>query len=137
MKRPDRLASQRALLLVEAVLSAVVIAVGLVFISRGLGGQLRTLEAVESRDRLLPLAQSKLSELEGWGFKQQAVPPEQLSGEFAEPNRGYHWELKASARAVPEGSPALSNVRLSVHSENNPERQVALEAVWPSAWFAP
>ncbi len=91
MKRPGRRASQQGLLLVEAVLSAVVIAVGLVFISRSLGGQLRALSTVEAYDTLLLLAQSKLAELEGWGLKQQPIPSQQLRGSFGEPYGGYRW----------------------------------------------
>lgn len=135
MKRPDRLASSQGLLLVEAVLSAVVIAVGLVFISRGLGGQLRSLEVVEAYDRLLPLAQSKLSELEGWGLKQQTIPQAEWEGEFEEPDAGCLWQLKASARAVVADSPELSNATLTVYFKSSPARKVTLEAVWPSSWL--
>lgn len=136
MKRPDPLASPKGILLVEAVLSAAVIAVGLVFISRSLGGQLRSLEAVEAYDRLLPLAQSKLKELEGWGLKQQVIPQEQRQGEFGEPDSGYLWLLKASAHALPADSAAtLSDVTLTVHSKDNPSRQVSLQAVWPTSWL--
>ena len=62
MGRPAKSSSRRGLLLVEAVLAAVVIAVGLVFISRGLAGQLRALRTVEEYDTLLSLGHGKLLE---------------------------------------------------------------------------
>lgn len=135
MKLPDRLASQKALLLVEAVLSAVVIAVGLVFISRGLGGQLRSLEVVEAYDALLPLAESKLHELEALGLKQQVIPQNLFKGEFDEPHEGFYWELRAVAHPVPSGTPAFSDVSLAVYSEYQTKRKVTLNAVWPSLWI--
>ena len=135
MKRPDKRVSQQGLLLVEAVLSAVVIAVGLVFISRGLGGQLRALSTVEAYDTLLPLAQSKLAELEGWGLKQQPIPSQQLRGEFGEPSRGYRWEVQTLPRPVVAGTPPLTDVTLTVQSGAEHSRAVTLSAVWPASWF--
>ena len=134
MKRPDRLASSQGLLLVEAVLSAVVIAVGLTFITRGLGGQLRALEAVEAYDKLLPLAQSKFNELEGLGLKQKAIPNSELEGNFDAPS-GYHWQLEKKSHTVSSGAPALTDVTLMVFSEANPKRKVSLSGVWPTAWL--
>ena len=131
-------ASQQGLLLVEAVLSAVVIATGLVFISRGLGGQLRALEAVEAHETLLPLAQSKLAELEGWGLKQKtAIPARQLSGQFSEPYQAYRWTVETVPHAVGPESPALTltDVTLTVRGPGESSRAVALSAVWPASWF--
>ena len=128
-------ASQQGLLLVEAVLSAVVIATGLVFISRGLGGQLRALEAVEAHDTLLPLAQSKLAELEGWGLKQAAIPSRQLSGQFPEPYQAYRWKVETAPHPVGPESPPLTDVALTVQGSADSSRVVVLSAVWPSSWF--
>ena len=138
MKRPDRLVSSQGLLLVEAVLSAVVIAVGLVFISRGLGGQLRAIEAVEAYEELLPLAQSKLNELEGWGLKQQVIPERELAGHFIKPYEGYHWRLEYALHRLPSEGPSLSDIKLVVFfgEEKDSKRKVTLEGIWPAAWFS-
>ena len=73
MKPPAKRASRRGLLLVEAVLSAVVIGVGLSFITRGLASQLRALRSVEEYDTLLSLARSTLQELEANGLLERKV----------------------------------------------------------------
>ena len=135
MKRPGRRASQQGLLLVEAILSAVVIAVGLVFISRGLGGQLRALSTVEAYDTLLPLAQHKLIELEGWGLKQQPIPSQQLRGEFEEPYRGYRWDVRTVPHPAVAGAPSLTDLTLTVQGSAEGSRTVTLSVVWPASWF--
>ena len=64
MKRPAKWYSRQGLLLVEAVLSAVIMAAVLVFISRGLGGQLRALRTLQDYDALCALAESTLERWE-------------------------------------------------------------------------
>ncbi|MBI4341696.1 MAG: hypothetical protein HY598_05385 [Candidatus Omnitrophica bacterium] len=135
MKRQAGRASQQGLLLVEAVLSAVVIAVGLVFVSRALGGQLRALAVAEAYDTLLPLARAKLLELEGWGLKQAPIPSQQLSGSFDDPYEGYQWRVRATPHHAEAGGPSMTDVVLTVSKTGEPGRAVTLMAVWPSSWF--
>jgi len=152
-----RRSSPRGLLLVEAVLSAVVIAVGLVFVSRGLANQLKAMETVAAYDRLLTLARRKWLELEAG---QLSVPPmneEQPRGSFGSveeqgPDSAFQWAITASRRPKlgldSRGEPLMSEVTLTVSrlpqaedgaggSAGDPGRRgpvVIQSAVWPSDW---
>ena len=140
MERPARFSSRRGLLLVEAVLSAVVIAAGLVFISRGLGSQLQALRRVEDYDTLLTLARNKLLELEG---EHLARPPHAsaLSGAFPAPYQDYRWAVTATPRQGPhdlidhEERPLTSDVTLTVSRSATASAALQLHAVWPSEWL--
>ena len=138
MKRPVKHSSSRGFLLVEAVLSAVVIAVGLVFISRGLSSPLRAIRTVEEYDVLLALARGKLLELEGeqiFGFP----APADLTGAFEEPSRDYRWIITAQPRgdmSDPAGKPLTSDVSLTVARERAPTSVVRLGAIWHSEWIS-
>lgn len=135
MGKSDSHVWQQGLLLVEAVLAAVVIATGLVFISRGLGGQLRALRFVEQYDDLLPIAEGKLNELEAWGLRWEGIPSTQQEGSFKEAP-SCRWRMSASARSAASDAPTLSDVTLKVWcGEENGSRQTVLRAVWPAAWI--
>src|SRR3990167_686485 len=86
MARPVtwRFANNRGFLLVEATLTAVVIGVGLVFISRGLATNVKQLSTLQQYDRLLQLADTTLTELETQA--QQAPPLTARAGEYESPN---------------------------------------------------
>ena len=141
MPRPAACAS-RGLLLVEAVLAATVIAVGLVLITRSLSGQLRALETVEQHERLLNLAHSKLLELEMARELDRSTPPE-ADGRFAEPDADVRWTVSAQRRPRDpnETGPELSDVSLMVtRGEEGRANVVRLSTVWavedvPPAWF--
>ena len=136
MKRRVRPASRRGLLLVEAVLSAVVIAVGLVFISRALASPLKALRTIEEYDTLLVLAPSQLLEWEA-----RRSTPTTLEGTFQKPYEAYRWTLKATLREGPDdlkaqdGTPLTSSVTFTVQRGDRPGSTVRLRAVWPSEWF--
>ena len=149
MTRQAKRSSQRGLLLVEAVLSAIVIAVGLVFISRGLGSQLRAIHTVEEYETLLSLAHGKLAEFETQRLV-QPTQPMSVEGTFDEPYQAYRWTLSATPRDGDTewkdtvGTPLTSDVTLTVEqtgdaSTTQPGRQappmVRLRAVWPSDWI--
>ncbi len=127
------LRSRQGLLLVEAVLSAVLIGVGLIFISRGLGGQLQALARVTEQDRLIALANSKLAELEG----AMAFGHAPLSGQgsFGAPDEAYRWAVRAVPRQEEEGEPPACEVTLSVSREG--ASTVSMTAVWPAEWIPP
>lgn len=123
-------------MLVEAVLSAVVIAVGLVFISRGLANHLRAIRTVEDYQTLLALAQGKLRELEGLQGSGAALPAE-LAGTFAEPYGAYRWEVASAARedvTDPDGRPLASDVTVTVARTEPTTASVQLGTVWPGDW---
>lgn len=138
MKRLDKRSSQQGLLLVEAVLSAIVITVGLVVISRGLGNQLKALRTMDEYDTLLSLAHERLLELEAerlWG-----PPPthERADGLFKAPYESYHWLVKATAREDlkdAEGNPIASEVLLTIQRNDRASSSLRLRAVWPSVWI--
>lgn len=139
MKRPATSSSARGLLLVEAVLSAAVIAVGLVFISRGLSGQLRALRAVEEHETLLALAHRKLLELETVRSAARPVPPNR-EGLFAPPDDGTRWAMSAAAREEEEPGDPLADITVTVKRAAMPSTAVSLSAVWradqvPAEWF--
>lgn len=138
MKRPARFSSRSGLLLVEAVLSAVVIAVGLVFITRGLASQLKAVRTLEERETLLALARWKLTELESGFLFGRPLPPD-LQGEFAEPFQAYQWSLAFDPRKdltdTQDGTSLASDVTLTVTREEPPSSSVTLGAVWLKSWL--
>ena len=145
MGRPATSPSQRGLLLVEAGLCAVVIAVGLVFISRGLANQLKALRTVDEYETLLSLAHGKLSELEAQRLAGIPQPPGRPEGSFemadeASSTSEYQWSVAAVRRedldVDKEGRPIFSHITLTVRREGDDRRSsaVSLSAIWPTAW---
>ena len=141
MGPPVKRCSSRGLLLVEAVLSAVVIATGLVLISRGLSGQLKALRATEAYDALLSLASGKLLELEGDRLA-RASHGAPMEGAFPDPYADFHWALVAMPRDGPrdlkdkDRAPLTCDVALTVAQRNTSAASVTLRAIWPSAWVS-
>ena len=144
MKRPaaspSAACNSRGLLLVEAVLAAAVIAVGLVLITRGLSGQLLALRSIEDHERLLALAHGKLLELESVRGLERSLGLEP-SGRFPEPDTNIAWTVTATPRLRVGGGPAerLSDIRLSVTHAEPPSVSVQLSEIWhaddvPESW---
>ena len=134
MRRQDKLGSRQGLLLVEAVLSAVVIATGLVFISRALGGQLGALRRLEEADATLALARGKLLELES--LRAAGVASAARKGTFDRPAADYGWALETGLRAdvtQEDGSPAAAEASVTV-TRDGPPASAVLTALWPSSW---
>ena len=140
MERPARFSSRRGLLLVEAVLSAVIIAAGLAFISRGLGSQLQALRRVEDYDTLLTLAHNQLLQLEREQFG-GPPHPSSLNGTFPAPYQDYRWAVAATPRQGPddlidhEERPLTSDVTFTVSRSGTPSAALQLHTVWPSEWL--
>ncbi len=134
MKRRVNRCSQRGLLLVEAVLSAVAIGVGLVLISRGLSSQLRALTSIEEYDVLLSLGQNKLAALEGERMARPPSADESASGAFAAPYYAYQWTVKARKRVEGDGKNPTSALTLTVQKKARHSTALELEAVWPTDW---
>ena len=138
MKRPARSSSTQGLLLVEAVLSAVVIATGLVFVTRGLSTPLHALRTLEEQRVVRALALRKLLELETGCRLARPVAPHR-DGTFPAPYDGYQWTMAASPydSATPETLKIpLSEVTVTVHHLGGSSAPARLFAIWPSEWVA-
>ena len=142
MKRPAKCSLRNqaeGLLLVEAVLSAVVIAVGLVAISRGLSNQLQAIRRVEEQETLLVLAHDKLAELEAERLFHHPGPPD-ATGVYAAPYGAYRWTIAASVRDDARdaaGDSLMSEVTLTVRRDVERSASVRLVALWPKDWVPP
>lgn len=144
MVRRDNQHSQQGFLLVEAILSAVVIGVGLVFISRGLAGQLKALQAVEEYDALLSLAQAKLVELEAERLLHAAsASPTEGTFEASQQTlrcQAPHWKIAAEQREGEETDSPPSDITLTVWCKEGSSASLTLSAIWPTelvpaSWF--
>ena len=137
MRPPAKLTSPLGLLLVEAILSSIAIAVGLVFISRGLSSQLKALRTVEEYETLLSLAGRKLTE-----FETQRSLPANLTGTFQDPFEAYGWTATATLRDGPDdpqdqaGNPLIGDLIVAVQRDTPPSSAVRLRAVWPREWLS-
>ncbi len=138
IRRPAMLKSRQGLLLVEAVLSAVVIAVGLVLISRGLSSQLRALHSLEEYDILLPLAQGKLLEFESKLLANRPLQTEEQSGTFSEPFEQYQWSIASPGEVLDtQGDVIAKRLVLSVERRDQKSAVVSLTALWPPEEWVP
>jgi len=124
------------------VLSAGVIAVGLVFISRGLGSHLTALRTVEAYETLVSLARGTLVEWEQQRVAGRPLPPER-AGTCAEPFEAFHWRVGARLRedlTDAQGIPIAAEVTLSIDRADPPSGQASLTTIWridwvPSTWY--
>src|SRR3989338_4550956 len=123
---------ERGVLLVEAALSGVVIAVGLTFITRALGSQLKALQRVEEYAVLVELAQQALRTMEV--DVQVGKPPRgPQDGSFDEPYQAYQWALSATPLDDLTLPIPASRVTLSVHRTDPPGSSYSVQAVWPTS----
>ena len=124
--------SQRGVLLVEAILSTVVMAVGLVMISRGLSTHLKALQTLEQYDTMMTLARERLIDLEA---EQRAHRIDPLrEGVFADPYANYRWTL-TNVRIDQREEPQYEEVILTVRRTDKPSSLVQVPAVWPVKWI--
>ena len=138
MQRRAKCRCREGLLLVEAALSAVVIALGLIFISRGLSSQLKALRTLEEQDTLLALATGKLTELETLHLFGRSSSG-QFTGTFDPPYQQYRWTLAMHPNETltdPQHQPLADDVALTVERTNPPASAVRLRAVWPREWMS-
>ena len=120
-------------MLIEAVLSAVVIAVGLVWITRGLSSQLQALRRFEEYQTLRSLAHGKLLELES-RMRLRQLPSSVRAVPCDDPYGQYRWTVKATTlpdaeeeeTAVPAGE-----VSLTVQRGEGRSSLVTVRAIWP------
>ena len=127
---------RQAFLLVEATLTTVIIAVALVFISRGMAGSLTTLSRLRDHDRMLRLAKSQLSQLEL--DAQRAGVPAQQEADFASPDEAYHWRVTSEPASLGAGElppEAFRLVNILVRRADGRGASVQVTTAWPSSWL--
>jgi len=78
--------------LVETLLAVLILAVGLTLVLRSFGSSLDALKNSAEYTRGLALVEARLWELEAKG----SVAPGTSTGQFAEEDRDFRWEVKAS-----------------------------------------
>ena len=123
---------EHGVLLVEAVLSAVVIAVGLAFITRALGGQLKALQRVEEYAVLMEVAQQALRTMEV-DLQVGKSPRGPHEGSFGEPYQDYQWKLSTTELEDPDLPLEMSRVTLSVQRADPPSPSYSVQTVCPSS----
>ncbi len=129
MRRPAKFASNQGFLLVEAILSAIVIAVGIAFVGRGLSNQLNALRSLESYETVVALGESMLAAWEGKGLFGQLVSEGDL------PTIPDEWKRSTADGLVDKNSGEVLAKRLAV-AITSPV-SLTLVAVWPKEWFPP
>ena len=136
MRPPAKCSSMKGLLLVEAVLSAVIIATGLIFVTRGLSTPLRALRTIDEQGLVRSLAQRKLLELETTRLLERPMAKDR-HGAFATPYTAYQWTVAAKAYEAVEpqaSNRSLSEVTVAVQRIGEPSASARLSAVWQSEW---
>ena len=123
----------RGFLLLEAILSAVVIATGLVLISRSLSSQLNALHAIDQYEALLPYAEHQWLEWEALRLATTAKATDPREGLVA--GTRVHWRVTAHQRPQEEGASDefFSDIHMIMSGEER-ERSLTMEVVWPSTW---
>ncbi len=150
MDQPASLPSKQAplrrprdgFLLVEAALTAAVLAIGLIAITQGIGSSLRSLATIQRYEIFLRLAESKLAEFEVQAPQYaQATPPQKLprSGLFDGSYNAYQWKLSEAPISSPNIPTAVSDavrlVTLAVSPKDSGQPQVRLQTIWPIEWL--
>src|SRR3989338_4296495 len=135
MARQAQRSSAQGLLLIEAVLAAVVVAVGLAYITRGLGTQLRELRSIVEYDRLASLAQGKLLELEARPLSGGLLSAADQEGAFDEPYAAYQWGILLGDEFNDDDEPMAREITIEVKRAEGSSTTVTLHALWPIDWI--
>lgn len=138
MKRPAASSWQRGLLLVEAALAAVSIAVGLVFLTRGLSSQLRAIQRLKEQDGLQAAAHTLLAELEGSRLFGHTGPQES-DGTVEAGSSTYGWVLTAApceALRDAQDNPLAAEVTVALQPAGRPGPSLGFWSIWPIEWTA-
>lgn len=122
MRRPAERCSQQGLLLVEAVLASIVMTVGLVLISRGLGGQLQALRRLEDQYRAVADAERQLAEWEALGL----FAPKPLAAAIGSSAR---WSVGEPVSREIAGTPTEIAQPVTLTSGG-----IRLMTLWPTTW---
>jgi hypothetical protein len=128
---------RKAFLLVEASLTAAVIVVGVVFVSRGMAGSLHAFSRLQEIDPALRCAQTFLNELEAMAQQGSAVSARQ--GACGQSSPGDSWVLATQplpADIVEVSPEAFWVVTVTVSRQDSPRSLARLETIWPRQWVA-
>src|SRR3989338_4178480 len=113
----------RGVLIVEALLATVVIAVGLALITRALAGQLKALRLVEDYAMLTDLAREVFADVER-SVQEGESPQREPTGEFEAPHAGYRWAL--SARSVEDDDAEFPKSLVTLSVSRSGQEQAAV-----------
>ncbi len=132
--------SQRGLLLVEAILSAIIVAVGLVFVSRALSSEVNALHVVEESATVFPLADATLRAMNGV-VQSGRAPGTKRDGTFDPPNAGYRWIASAQPLETGDAQPRYGMVTLTIRRVRDDAIMTFVRALWPmefvpTEWFS-
>lgn len=136
MPRPGTFRSPQGLLLVEAVLAAAAVAVGLVAISRGLSGQLQALRQLEAHEQVVTQVQALVAEFEARGAGGRRLPA--AASGAVEDAADTTWSVHAARRAdLPDaaGDPLAADVQVEVNRQERPRITIRVSPVWPVNWI--
>ena len=133
LRRPR--GTRQGFLLVEALLAMVVIATGLVFISRALSTNLNVVTRLERTERLRRLAESALRarEIEAQQFGTSDAP----AGAFDPPDDAYRWAMSLHPVQISlddQTTVPMLSVTLTVSPTSNDHSLVQLHTLWPTDW---
>jgi hypothetical protein len=116
---------------------AVVIATGLVAISRGLSNQLHASRMIDERQRMLLLAESVLAEQQCQLFSGIPVAAGQPTV-FPQPDEAYQWVMHAQAlEGTGDEELPLCRLDATITREDGRGQQVRLWTVWPASRIPP
>ena len=128
-----RTGCERGFLLIEAALTSVVLTVGAVSMSRGLGQMLHTLARLQQQEDLMMAAVEVLRTLEVEALADGRI--RRLAGTAGSGDHGYQWMLRhepvLTAWSVQE---AWHRVELTVSRRDAPRVQTRLATCWPRTW---
>ncbi len=139
MPQPATWRSQRGFLLVEAALSAIVVAVGLVFVSRALSSELKALQVVEESSTVSPLADATLRAMSSL-VQSGRTPGAKRDGAFESPNAGYRWSMSAQPLEAGDAPPRYGMITLTIRRVRDEALVSSTRALWPvefipAEWF--
>lgn len=127
------MSGERAFLLVEAALTSVVLTVGAVSMSRGLGQMVQHLARLQRQDELMMTAAGILRALEQEALAEGRTTRQ--SGTGGSGNEAYQWAVRYGP--APDAWPAQETwhrVELTVRRNDSPRLQTMLTTCWPRAW---
>jgi hypothetical protein len=128
--------NKKAFLLIEASLSAVVIAVGLIFISRGISNSLYSLSRIRETDAAIRVAESALIQQEM--YLQVAGKLSLNEPSFKSDLEGFgvkESDEKISLSDYGFGDESFRAVELAMREEKRESSLLRLWVVWPDEWF--
>lgn len=124
---------ERAFLLIEAALTSVVLTVGAVSMSRGVGQMVQALARLQRQDQLMRTSAEVLRALEMEALAGGRI--RRQSGAGGSGNQEYQWAVRyGPAPAAWPAQETWHRVELTVTRRHPPRLQTMLTTCWPRAW---